>query len=200
MLAVKFGCACLASLAAVLLAACNSQRDPAQRSIEAIDARMTAASAEAAHYVPEQLLDVRNELHDLKTSFDKQDYAAVLLGAPVAMRDAQALTGAAAGRKADLTTVLDRQWARFAERLPGDITALQSRIDVLAKKSNRKSAGGIDVAAAQGALREDRGLWSKAQAAFASGNVDEAVTIATSLERGLNDLAGVVKIVLPGTP
>jgi hypothetical protein len=177
-------------IVAAALAACSSQREPAQRSIDDIDARVTAASAEAARYVPEQLMDVRDELRDLKTSFDGQDYAAVLLRAPVVMNDAQALTGAAAAKKAGLTKTLNEQWASLANLLPADITALQSRLDGLAKKSKRRLAEGSQVDAVQGALREDRGLWSKAQAAFATGNMDEAVTIGKNLQRRLEDLAG----------
>ncbi len=154
---------------------------------------------EAARYVPEQLMAVRNELKDLKTSFDKQDYAAVLLQAPGVMNDAQALTSAAAAKQADLTKSLDEQWASLAGLLPADIAVLQSRVDVLAKKSTRRSAEAIDVGAAQGALREDRGLWSKAQAAFASGNMDEAVTIGKDLQRRLEDLASAVKSTVPGS-
>ena len=177
-------------IVAAALAACSSQREPAQRSIDDIDARVTAASAEAARYVPEQLMDVRDELRDLKTSFDGQDYAAVLLRAPVVMNDAQSLTGAAAAKKAGLTKTLNEQWASLANLLPADITALQSRLDGLAKKSKRRLAEGSQVDAVQGALREDRGLWSKAQAAFATGNMDEAVTIGKNLQRRLEDLAG----------
>ena len=177
-------------IVAAALAACSSQREPAQRSIDDIDARVTAASAEAARYVPEQLMDVRDELRDLKTSFDGQDYAAVLLRAPVVMNDAQALTGAAAAKKAGLTKTLNEQWASLANLLPADITALQSRLDGLAKKSKRRLAEGSQVDAVQGALREDRGLWAKAQAAFATGNMDEAVTIGKNLQRRLEDLAG----------
>ena len=177
-------------IVAAALAACSSQREPAQRSIDDIDARVTAASAEAARYMPEQLMDVRDELRDLKTSFDGQDYAAVLLRAPVVMNDAQALTGAAAAKKAGLTKTLNEQWASLANLLPADITALQSRLDGLAKKSKRRLAEGSQVDAVQGALREDRGLWSKAQAAFATGNMDEAVTIGKNLQRRLEDLAG----------
>jgi hypothetical protein len=76
--AARFG---LVSLLAILLAACSGQRESAQKLIADIDATVTAASTEAAKYVPEQLMDVQTRLGELKASFDKQDYGAVVFGA-----------------------------------------------------------------------------------------------------------------------
>jgi hypothetical protein len=78
------------------------------------------------------------------------------------------------------------------------MTTIQSRIEFLAKKSSRKMAAGIDLDAARGSLSEDSSVWSKAQAAFATGNLGEAVTTAKSLASSLEGLASTLKIELKG--
>ena len=184
------------AFAALLLAACASQMEPAQRSISDIEAALSTAASDAAKYVPDQLTDVRRELGDLKATFDRQDYAGVLKAAPAVMERAQGLASQAKAKKAELTQALGEEWSSLAARLPGYMTTIQSRIEFLTKKSNRKMAAGIDLDAARGSLSEDSSVWSKAQAAFATGNLGEAVTTAKSLESSLEGLASTLKIEL----
>ncbi|MDB6086720.1 MAG: putative peptidoglycan binding protein [Gammaproteobacteria bacterium] len=184
------------ALAAFVLAGCSGQMEPAQRSIADVAAIVTAASPEAAKYVPDQLTDVQGKVGELKASFDTRDYAAVLERAPAVMSAAQGLAGAAAAKKAELAKALDEQWSVLAAALPGYMTALQARADVLGKKSNRKLAAGIDLDAARGGLSDAESLWSKAQAAFATGNLDEAVTTAKTVKVNLEALARTLNVEL----
>jgi hypothetical protein len=78
--------------------------------------------------------------------------------------------------------------------VPGAIVAIQSRIDLLSKKSSKKMAAGIDLAAAKSGLTDATSLWSKAQAAFAAGNLDEAVSIAKDVKAKVDALATSLKL------
>jgi hypothetical protein len=186
-------CAWIA-VAGMVLAACASQMEPAQKLISDIEAVVTAASSEAAKYVPDQLMDVQSKLGELKASFDKKDYAAVVTGAPAVMSAAQGLASAAAAKKDELLKALNDQWTGLAAALPGYLTTIQSRIDLLSRKSSKKLAAGIDLNAAKSSLSDDSSLWSKAQAAFAAGNMDEAVTTANDLKTKLAGLASTLKV------
>jgi hypothetical protein len=184
----------LISMAAIILTACAGQKEPARKLIGDIEATVTAASAEAAKYVPDQLADVQSKLGALKASFDKQDYAAVVTGAPDVLSAAQTLATAAAAKKDEILKALNDQWTALAASLPADVTAIQNRIDLLSKKSSKKQAAGIDLDAAKAGAGDATSLWSKAQAAFAAGNLDEAVSTAKDVKAKVEALASSLKM------
>src|SRR5258707_6268729 len=68
------------SLMTLMLAACAGQKVPAEKFISEIQATVTAASTEAAKYIPDQLVAVQTQLGALQASFEKKDYAAVVTG------------------------------------------------------------------------------------------------------------------------
>ena len=182
------------SLALGLLAACAPQKQPAQKLLGDIDATVMAASAEAAKYVPDQLRDVQAKFGELKVSFDKQDYAAVISGAPAVLGAAQTLATDAAARKDQILKALNNEWTVLAGSVPEDMTAVQNRIDTLKKKSAKKPAAGVDLAAAKSSLDEAGSLWSKAQAAFASGSLDEAVKTAQAVKSRVDAVAAALML------
>src|ERR1700737_241405 len=187
------------SMAAIIMAACAGQKEPAQKLIGDIEATVAAASAEAAKYVPDQLADVQSKLGDLKASYDKPDYAAVVTGAPAVLSAAKSLATAPPPKKAEILRALDYQWTGLAGSLPAEVTAVQNRIDLLSKKSSKKLAAGIDLDAAKAGAGDATSLWSKAQAAFAAGNLEEAVSTAKDVKAKIEAVATSLEMHLPGT-
>jgi hypothetical protein len=190
----RIGRAAFLSLAVIALAACTGQKEPAQKLIADVEATATAASAEAQKYVPDQLTDVQTKLAGLKASFDKQDYAAVVADAPAVLVAARSLATAAAAKKDEVLKALNDKWTVLAASVPAYATAVQQRIDFLSKKANKKLAAGIDLEAAKAGVSEANSLWSKAQAAFATGNMDEAVSTAKNVKARIEALAAALKL------
>ena len=186
----------LAVATALLLSACANQMEPAQQAIAGIDSAISAASADAGKYIPEQLSGVQTKLADLKASFDKKDYAAVLAGAPAILADAQGLLGAAAIKKDEVVKAMGGEWTTLAASVPGLVSAVSSRVAVLAK--SKHPPAGVDLAAATSDSADAASLWSKAQAAFSAGNVEEAVTTAREVKAKAEAAAGALKMMLPG--
>jgi hypothetical protein len=182
------------SVLAITVAACAGQKVPAQKLLADIEATVTAASTEAAKYVPDQLMDVQAKYAELKASFDKQDYAAVISGAPPVFAAAQTLATAAAAKKDQVLKALNDQWMVLAGTVPEYATAVQNRIDFLRRKSSKKTAAGLDLDAAKLSLDQATSLWSKAQAAFAGGNMDEAVRTAQDVKSRVEAVAATLKL------
>jgi microcystin degradation protein MlrC len=185
------------SVAALILAACAGQKEPAQKLISDVESVVTAASSEAAKYIPDRLADVQSKLEALKSSFAKQDYAAVVTSAPAVLSSAQELATAAAAKKDEVLKSLNDSWSALAATVPAEVTAVQNRIDELGKKPSKKMAAGLDLNAAKGAAGDATALWSKAQAAFAAGNLDEAVSTAKDVKAKVEAVAASLKLDLP---
>jgi hypothetical protein len=187
--------ACCVLLA--LLGACTSQREPAQRMMQDIAATLGTVSEDAAKYVPGELIDVQTKLDDLKTAYEAHDYKAVLARGPALLGEAHGLAADAAAQKAEIAKSQTEQWTSLAAAVPALFTAVQTRLDLLSEKKNRKKAAGIDLEAAKSALRDATSQWSKAQGAFGNGNMNEAVPTAKDVESRLQALAGTLQAQLP---
>jgi hypothetical protein len=181
----------------LLLGACTSEREPAQRMMQDIEATLGAVSEDAAKYVPGELVDVQTKLDDLKTAYDAHDYKAVLARGPALLGEAHGLAADAAAHKTEIANSQTEQWTSLAASVPALFAAVQTRIDVLSQKKNRKMAAGIDLDAARSALRDATSQWSKAQGAFGNGNMNEAVPTAKDVESRLQALAGTLQAELP---
>jgi hypothetical protein len=182
------------SMAAVALAACTGQKEPAQKLIADIEATTIAASAEAGKYVPDEFADVQAKLGALKASYAKQDYAAVVKGAPAVLGAAQSLATDAAAKKDAALKALNDQWTGLAGSVPGELTRVHDGIDFLGKKANKKLAAGVDLDAAKTGAEEANSLWSKAQAAFAAGNLEEAVAAGKEAKSKIETVAAPLKL------
>jgi hypothetical protein len=181
-------------LAALALAACAGNREPAEQQIAAIEGAIQAAQPDAGQYVPETLAAVEARLATAKGQLQAGNYTAVLDAAPKLLTDAQDLVGAAAVHKDELMAGFNKQWPALAGSLPQWLEALQQRIETLGKKRAR---AGVDVATAKAALEEALSLWGKAKAAFAAGNLQEAVNTANTAKDKAAEAAAALKMPNP---
>ncbi len=192
----------LISLAALVLAACANDREPAKKIIDDIQTALHAAPADAAKYAPDQLNEVQAKYEDLQTELAAEDYKGVVARGPAVLAEAQGLTSAATAKKAEVMQQLNDQWSSLSSAVPQEATALRSRIDLLSQKKNlelaRRIGQGIDLAAAKAALGDATSLWSKAQGAFGNGNMGEAVSTAKDAKAKLDTLANTPKGRLAG--
>jgi len=185
----------ITAVAGLLLAACASQMEPAQQALTGIDNAISAASEDAAKYIPEQYAAAQGKLADLQSAFDRKDYQAVLAGAPAVLTEAQGLAAAAATRKEEVMKTLAADWSSLSTTLPALIGAVESRMTVLGK--SRKLPEGVDLEGAKRLLAEAKAMWWQAQAA-AGNNVEDAVATAKKVKERAETAAAALKLQLPG--
>lgn len=178
----------------ILIAACSTQKAPAEKMIADIDSTVSAAAPDAAKYVPDQLADVQSKLGGLKGSYDKKDYKGVLQDGPAVLSAAQSLEGAATAKKDLIARGFNDQWATLSSTLPGNASSVQSRIDFLSQPKNKKLASGVDLNEAKSNLSDAEALWSKAQDAHSQGNLEQAVAVAKTVQGKIAAVAASMKL------
>ena len=182
-------------MAAVLLAGCANQMEPASKAIADIEAAIAAAGPDAAQYIPDQLQAVTSEVASLKAKFDQKDYKGVLAAAPALLTQAQGLSAAAGAAKeaaqAAALQAMNAEWGTLSADIPAQLAAVTSRVGILSK--SKKLPAGLDAAAfdaARTGVDEATALWSQATAAQASGNMEQAVGAARQVKDKLNAAMG----------
>jgi hypothetical protein len=179
--------------AALLIVACTSRMGPAAKnSIDNINAALSAISADAQKYVPEQLASVQSKVTALSASYDKKDYGAVMGGAPAVLADVNSLADAVAAKKDEILKALGDEWRGLAASIPQEVTAVQARIDALSKTKHVPKD--IDLAAAKSGLADATTAWQNAEAAFKSGNPTDAVPMAKDAKTKLESAAAALKL------
>jgi hypothetical protein len=179
---------------ALFLAACSMQKEPAQKLISDTEAAVSAAAPAAAQYIPDQLAEVQSNLGALKADFDKKNYKGVLDNGQPVLSAAQALAGAAQAKKELIARGFEDQWTALTGSIPGNSSSIQSRIDFLSKRENKKLAAGVDLEEARSSLSDAEANWTKAQDIHSSGSSEAAVALAKTVQGKLTALAASMKL------
>ena len=180
----------LALLAGLALAACANLQEPAKKVLADVEATVTATSADAEQYVPDQYAAVKQKLADMKAAFDKQDYKTVIEGGPALMTEAKGLADAAAAKKREVLEALNSQWTAVAAQVPQTLSAIEARLATI-KKAHKLPKGVTKdaVAAANAGLADLKSSWADATSAFGSGNLQGALDKAKAVKAKADEIA-----------
>ncbi len=169
-----------AGVAAMLMLACSSQKQPAQDALNRMENTLDSIHDAASKYAPDTLKSVEEQVQAVKQSFDKGDYAAVLAATPnvnaaiVSLRkdanEKQAAADAAVAK-------VKQEWRNLSAEVPKLVAGLHSQVDALS--SGRGLPKGVTKASfatiKDGVASLDT-MWTDANNAVSSGDYAGAVT------------------------
>lgn len=165
--------------AVMLFSACSADKGPAQLAIKAAEEAVNAAKAEAGKIVPDQIAALESALASAKEKLSKGEIKAALEEAQGLIGKAKDVVAAAKAKKDELT----QKWTDLSQGLPKMVEAVQSRVDILsqAKKlpADMTAEKLAEVKSGLAAVKED---WAKAQESFKSGNMADAISVATTVK------------------
>jgi hypothetical protein len=170
----------LATLAAVIIAACANQRGPAERAVTAAESALTNIRDMANRYAPDQLQAVDAQLNGVKDSLAKGDYKGVMAAMPALNTAISNLkdTATAKQQEADAASAKAKDaWGPLSSDVPKMVDAISSRVDILSKSRHLPKGVTKDtLAAAKSGLDSMKSAWSDASNAATSGDYTTAVS------------------------
>lgn len=185
----------LAAITAALmvLTACANQKDPAEKAVARVEASLAEFHADAEKYAAEELKELDTSLANLKNNLARQDYRAVVQGAPSVTSAINQLKTTVEQRKADAAQLLEAaqgEWNEISANVAPAVETLQKRVDQLAK--TKRYPKGLDKAGfetAQADFENAKTEWTQATADFAEGKAAEALRKARAVRAQVTDLA-----------
>lgn len=177
-----------AAAALLALAACSTQKGPATEAVNAAQAALANVSAEAARYLPSDLEGVQASFNALRGQLEAKDYKSVLANAPALLTSINSLQDAVTARKAavEAATV---EWGALSTDLPRMVTAIQDRLDSLAK--SRRLPRNLTQAsydAAKSGFDSLKATWDAATTAAAAGDPVDAVAKGREVQARGNEI------------
>ena len=188
----------LAVAAVALLAACTSQKEPAEQTTASIEAGLNEIRADAQQYAAEQLQAADASVNRLKEHLARQDYSAVMQMAPAIRAELAALRTTVTEARADAESVAaaaQQEWDDLSAAVPPLVEKLQARVDQLSK--TRKYPKGMDKAgfeAARSGFETLKTEWNEASAEFTSGQAASAVRKARSAKARAEELVNQLEV------
>ena len=119
-----------AALAALCLgvAACASQKEPAEQAFAAVEAKFKESGAEIQKYLPERYAEVEASVASLRDSLAKEDYGDVVSGAAAAQDALKRAIADARVKRAQTIAAMDSEWDELANTVPAMVQAMDRKI------------------------------------------------------------------------
>lgn len=168
-----------AALAALCLgvAACASQKEPAEQALAAVEAKFKESAAEIQKYLPERHAEIEASVASLRESMSNEDYSDVVAEAGQVQQSLKRAIGESRVRRAQLLVEMESEWDEMAKTMPTMVAAMDKKIS---SQRGRPPKGMTGDAWKQTIAEYDaaRDAWGKAAAGLTRANFEESVLTA----------------------
>lgn len=164
----------LLAAAAVALAGCASQKEPAEQALAAIEKTMEGSGAQVQKYLPERYPEVEAKVQALRDALAQEKYRDVVADAPAVADLLKRAVADSAIRRAQVRVELEAEWDDILKSLPAMIQAVDRKIAVQGSRPPK----GMDQAGWKAMIDSydaTRDGWSKAAAEMSAANFEETV-------------------------
>lgn len=159
------------------LAACASQKEPAEQALAALEAKFKESGAEIQRSLPDRYAELETTVSGLRDSLAKESYGDVVKGAAAAQDALKRAIADARVAHAQNMAKLETEWNELVAAMPGMIAAMDKKITSQRGKPPKGMTGDEwkQTIADYDAARD---AWSKASADMTRANFEETVTAA----------------------
>lgn len=168
-----------AALAALCLgvAACASQKEPAEQALAAVEAKFKESGAEIQKYLPERYAEIETSVASLRDSMSNEDYSDVVAGAGQVQADLKRAIGESRVKRAQVQVEMETEWAEMSKSVPAMIDAMDKKITAqrgkppkdMTREAWKQTIADYDAA---------RDAWSKGAAEMTRANFEATVLAA----------------------
>jgi hypothetical protein len=168
-----------AALAALCLgvAACASQKEPAEQALAAVEAKFKESGAEIQKYLPERYAEIEASVASLRDSMSKEDYGDVVAGAGQVQDTLKRAIGESRVKRAQVQVQMEDEWTEMSKSVPAMIDAMDKKITSqrgkppqgMTREAWKQTIADYDAA---------RDAWSKAAAEMTRANFEATVLAA----------------------
>ena len=194
---MKFAKSLVALAFVAVLAACSSEKEPAQLAINAAQQAVESARAEGAQFPADKFAELEGALKSAQNMFAKGDYKEALAAAGPLAAKAQEVLKMAAEKKAEAEKAaeaakaeLAKNWEELSAGVPQMVEAVTKRVDILGKA--KKLPEGLDkdkLAAMKSSLDEAVKSLEEAKTAATSGDIAKALETGKGVKDKLTEMA-----------
>jgi hypothetical protein len=159
------------------LAACASQKEPAEQALAAVEAKFKESGAEVQKYLPEKYAELEKSVAGLRDSLAAKDYGDVVTGAAAVQSSLKSAIGESRVKGAQMRAAMETEWNDLVATVPGMISAMDKKITSQRGKPP-KGMTGPEWKQAIADYDAARDSWTRASADMTRANFEATVTAA----------------------